>query len=123
MSITGSSSIRRLKDVAVVMGLHELSPFGGRATSGRDGRWLERFAKMGQELELVIRGKHLVEAMLVLLRRRPRQGLAPFVSANGTYPFYPFAFYPFYRPFPRRGQAGFLEKKRARPRGRPGQPG
>ncbi len=44
MSIAGSSSIRRLKDVAVVMDLHELAPVGGRATSGRDGRRLEWFA-------------------------------------------------------------------------------
>jgi hypothetical protein len=28
MSITGSSSIRRLKDVAVVVGLHEFAPVG-----------------------------------------------------------------------------------------------
>jgi hypothetical protein len=34
MSITGSSSIRRLKDCPVVMDLHELAPVGGRATSG-----------------------------------------------------------------------------------------
>jgi hypothetical protein len=49
MSIAGSSSIRRLKDVAIVMDLHELAPVGGRATSGRD-RWrLERFAKMRKD--------------------------------------------------------------------------
>ena len=30
MSIAGSSSIRRLKDVAVVMRLDELAPVGGR---------------------------------------------------------------------------------------------
>ena len=29
MSITGSASIRRLKDVAIVMDLHELGPVGG----------------------------------------------------------------------------------------------
>jgi len=33
MSIAGSSSIRRLKDVAVVMDLHELAPVGGRPAS------------------------------------------------------------------------------------------
>ena len=45
MSIAGSSSIRRLNDVAIVMDLHELAPVDGRATSGRH-RWrLERFAK------------------------------------------------------------------------------
>ena len=32
------------------MGLHELAPVGGRAPGGRDGRWLEWFAKMGQGL-------------------------------------------------------------------------
>ena len=43
-------SIRRLKDVAIVMDLHELAPVGGRATSGRH-RWrLERFAKMREGL-------------------------------------------------------------------------
>jgi hypothetical protein len=36
MSITGSSSIRRLKECPVVIGLHELSPVGRRATGGRD---------------------------------------------------------------------------------------
>ena len=50
MSIEGSSSICRLEDVAIVMGLHELAPVGRWATSGRDGRRLERFAKMGQYL-------------------------------------------------------------------------
>ena len=38
MSITGSSSIHRLKDVAIVMGLHELAPVGGRAPGGCDRR-------------------------------------------------------------------------------------
>ena len=36
MSITGSSSIRRLKDCPVVVDLHELSPVGGWAAGGRD---------------------------------------------------------------------------------------
>ena len=49
MSITGSSSIRRLKDCPVVMDLHELSPVDRRATGGRDGRWFERFAKMCED--------------------------------------------------------------------------
>jgi hypothetical protein len=31
MSIAGISSIRRLKDVAIVVSLHELAPGGGRA--------------------------------------------------------------------------------------------
>ena len=39
-----------LKDVAVVMGLHELAPVGGRATSGRDGRRLEWFAEVCENL-------------------------------------------------------------------------
>jgi hypothetical protein len=46
MSITGTSSIRRLNRVAFVMGLDELGPFGGRAAGGRDGRRLERFAEV-----------------------------------------------------------------------------
>jgi hypothetical protein len=50
MSITGSSSICRLKDCPVVIGLHELGPFGRRTTGGRDGRRLERFAEMCQDL-------------------------------------------------------------------------
>jgi len=50
ISIAGSSSIRRLKDVAIVMDLHELAPVGGRATSGRDGRRLEWFAEVCQGL-------------------------------------------------------------------------
>ena len=50
MSIAGSSSIRRLKDVAVVLGLNELVPVGRRAPRGCDWWWLERFAKMGQDL-------------------------------------------------------------------------
>jgi len=38
-----------LKDVAIVMDLHEFAPVGGRATSGRH-RWrLERFAKMRED--------------------------------------------------------------------------
>jgi hypothetical protein len=36
MSITGSSSIRRLKDCLVVVDLHELGPVGGRSTGRRD---------------------------------------------------------------------------------------
>ena len=75
--------------------------------------------------ELVIRGEHPVIPMPVLPRRRPRQGLAPFVSANGACPFCP--------PFglkgsgtfsrektsqtPRRGQIGLGEK--AGPAGTP----
>jgi len=49
MSIAGSSSIRRLEDVAVVMDLDELAPVGGWATSGRHRWWLERFAEMRED--------------------------------------------------------------------------
>jgi len=45
MSIAGRSSIRRLKDVAVVMDLDELFPVGGRPGSWRDRRRFERFAE------------------------------------------------------------------------------
>ena len=41
---------RGLKDVAVVMDLHELAPVGGWATSGRDGRRLEWFAEVCENL-------------------------------------------------------------------------
>ena len=54
MSITGSSSIRRLKDCPVVMELHELSPVGRRATGGREGRWFEWFAEVCQRSESVV---------------------------------------------------------------------
>ncbi len=50
ISIAVSSSIRRLKDVAIVMDLHELAPVGGRATGGRDGRRLKRFAQASETL-------------------------------------------------------------------------
>ena len=40
---------RGLKDVAIVMDLHELAPVGGRATSGRHWWRLERFAKMRKD--------------------------------------------------------------------------
>ena len=39
-----------MKDVAIVMGLDELAPVGGRATSGRERRRLERFTKMREGL-------------------------------------------------------------------------
>jgi hypothetical protein len=41
---------RRLKDVAVVMHLHEFAPVGGRPTSGRDRRRFERFAEVREDL-------------------------------------------------------------------------
>ena len=50
MSIAGSSSIRRLKDVAVVMDLHEPAPVGGRVSGGREGRRLERFTQVCEDL-------------------------------------------------------------------------
>ena len=50
MSITGSSSIRRLKDCPVVMDLHELAPVDRRATGGRDGRRLERLTEVCENL-------------------------------------------------------------------------
>ena len=46
----GQLVVRRLKDCPVVMYLHELSPGGRRATGGRDGRGLERFAEVCQGL-------------------------------------------------------------------------
>jgi hypothetical protein len=50
ISMSVSSSIRRLKDCPVVIGLHELGPVGGRATGGRDGRQFERFAEVREDL-------------------------------------------------------------------------
>ena len=50
MSIAGSSSIRRLKDVAVVMRLDEFAPVGGRAPGRRDGGRRERFAEVRENL-------------------------------------------------------------------------
>ena len=41
---------RHLDRFAVVMGLHELAPVDGRATSGRDGRRLEWFAEVREGL-------------------------------------------------------------------------
>ena len=41
---------RRLKDIAVVMRLDKFAPVGGRATSGCNRWWLERFAEMCQDL-------------------------------------------------------------------------
>ena len=55
MSIAGSSSIRRLKDVAVVLGLNELVPVGRRSPRGCDWWRLERFAKMGEGLTSRVR--------------------------------------------------------------------
>ena len=52
MSITGSSSIRRLSHVAFVVDLHEVSPVGRWATGGRDGRWFERFASPTRAMSL-----------------------------------------------------------------------
>ena len=41
---------RRLKDVPVVVHLHELSPVGGRPASGRERRRFKRFAEVGEGL-------------------------------------------------------------------------
>ena len=41
---------RGLKDVPLVVDLDELAPVGGRATGGRDGRWLERLAQVCKDL-------------------------------------------------------------------------
>ena len=41
---------RRLKDIAIVMDLHELTPVGGRAPGRRDGRRLERLAEVCEGL-------------------------------------------------------------------------
>ena len=46
----GQLAGRRLKDCPVVVDLHELSQVGRRATGRRDGRWLERFAQMREDL-------------------------------------------------------------------------
>jgi hypothetical protein len=46
----GSSSIQRFIDVMVVMDLHELAPVGCRPPGRRDGWWLERLAKVFQNL-------------------------------------------------------------------------
>jgi hypothetical protein len=50
MSIAGSSSIRRLKDVAVVMSLDKLAPVGRWAPGRRDGWWLQRLTEVCQNL-------------------------------------------------------------------------
>jgi len=39
---TWTGSVSGTVPVAVVMGLHELAPVGGRAPGRRGGRWLER---------------------------------------------------------------------------------
>ena len=41
---------RRLKDIAVVVHLHEFAPVGRRPASGRDWRRFERLAKMRENL-------------------------------------------------------------------------
>ena len=86
MSIAGSSSIRRLEDVAIVMDLHELAPVGGRAAGRRHRRRLERFthdrksAATGgcQECEgqewFMIRRKQPVIPVPMLSRRRDEIG-------------------------------------------------
>jgi hypothetical protein len=41
---------RCLEDVAVIVDLHELAPVGGRPAGGRERRWFERFAEVGEDL-------------------------------------------------------------------------
>jgi hypothetical protein len=41
---------RGLKDVAIVMDLHEFAPVGGRFTGWRAWWWLERFAQVCEDL-------------------------------------------------------------------------
>ena len=41
-----------MKDVAVVVDLHELTPVGGRSPGRRDGRRLERLAEVCERLTL-----------------------------------------------------------------------
>ena len=55
MSITGRSSIRRLKDCPVVVDLDEFGPVGRRATGGRDGLRFERFTEVCQGLPARLR--------------------------------------------------------------------
>jgi hypothetical protein len=50
MSITGSSSNRRLEECRVVVGLHDLAPVGRWAPGGCERRRLERFAQMREDL-------------------------------------------------------------------------
>jgi hypothetical protein len=51
---------RRLNRVAIVMGMDELGPFGGRASGGRDGRRLAWFAEVCKDL--TSRGRSLAFA-------------------------------------------------------------
>jgi len=52
-----------LKGVALVVDLDELAPVGGRATSRRDGRRFERFAKMSQPYQVMISINDTSEAL------------------------------------------------------------
>jgi hypothetical protein len=81
MPIAGHSSVRRLRDVAIVMDLHEICPVGGWSSGRRDlrrramtpgSRGLPPLANVpdGERRnggpQLVIRGKHPVVGMPVL---------------------------------------------------------
>ena len=50
MSIAGSSSLRRLKDAALIMHLPKLAAIGGRATGRREWRRYERLAEVCENL-------------------------------------------------------------------------
>ena len=87
MSITGSSSIRRLKDCPVVVGLDNLAPVGGRATGRQDWRRRERFAEVCQGL--TSRGRShpgllpLANLRFEVSRLLPAVSSAPDVAAAG----------------------------------------
>jgi hypothetical protein len=75
---------RRLKDIAIVMDLHELTPVGGRAPGRRDGRRLERLAEVWL-YELAIGGT----AVGTGLNAHPRFGdvAAGFIAKETGHPF------------------------------------
>ena len=60
---------RDLKDVAIVMGLHEFTPVGGRAAGGRDRRRLEWLAEVCEDLTS---------------RGRSHPGLLPLANKSAT---------------------------------------
>ena len=78
---------RRLKDIAIVMDLHELTPVGGRAPGRRDGRRLERLAEVCEGL--TSRGRShpgllpLANLRFEVSRLLPAVSSAPDVAAAG----------------------------------------
>ena len=78
---------RRLKDIAIVMDLHELTTVGGRAPGRRDGRRLERLAEVCQGL--TSRGRShpgllpLANLRFEVSRLLPAVSSAPDVAAAG----------------------------------------